>query len=425
MRRESKRWLLWLRTGVVSLCLCGVFLGCRRPQATSDRSVAVRVIEVKKKLLQRPIIVFGQTEPWHQSALGFQVSGVVSKIDVEDGDAVKSGQALAELDKESIKLNVKLSQARYWEAAASYRKVKKGYRKEVIQQYYSSYMRAKATHQKAKIDLQAGKRLKKQKAISDEQYERYVSNFRTSKAAMEQAWQAYRMYLKGYQKEDIQVAGVKTTQARTQLALAKKQLKDSVLRAPFAGTVAQRRINVGELIATGSPAIVLMDLSRIKIQVGVPERVISSLRVGQKAYVSFQRGKPPAIGRLERKGVVIDKSTLTYPVDIIVPNPVIGHEGKKPIRKLLPGKIVFVAFPRQGAKKGISVPLDAVLHDGQKTFVFVERKGVAKRLAVTTGQTFRNQLVVSSGLKPGDKVVVAGQHQLDDGRKLFVIGGAK
>ena len=336
---------------------------------------------------------------------------------------VKKGQVLASLDKESVRLSVKLSRAKYYEAAASYRKVRKGYRKEVVKQQYSVYLQASANYKKAKQSYDSAKKLRTSGAISKDQFAGYLSTYRSSQAAKNQAWQSYKMHLRGHQKEDIQTAGSRTSQARTQLAQAKKQLKDTELKAPFSGIIAQKKVEVGELASGGSPSFLLMNMKKIKIRVGVPERVIDQLHHGQKARISFQAGKVAGIGRLERKGFVIDKATLTYPVDVVVDNPIIRYENKKPIYKILPGKIVLILFPRQNAKTGISVPLSAILHDGIKKFVFVAHKGRAKRMTITTGDTYRNELVIKAGLKAGDRVIVEGQHQLSEGSRLFVIGG--
>jgi multidrug efflux pump subunit AcrA (membrane-fusion protein) len=417
---------LRLLVGLVACCGLVWILGCqKRRQSSVASGVAVRVMTAKKEVLQRPIIVFGQTEAYQRSNLAFQVAGVVAKVRVEEGDPIKVGASLASLDKESIKLNLRLSRARYYEAAASYRKLKGGYRKELVKQYYSAYKRAKATYQKAQVDYRSAVALKKSGAISKEQLTRARSTFATARASMNQAYQAYQMYLHGYQKEDIQVAGVKTSQARTQLALAKKQLRDTELRAPFSGVVAQKNVGVGELVSAQRTAFVLMDLSKIRIRVGVPERVIQHLSLGQTALVMLEGRKLLARGKLARKGVVLDKTTLSYPVEIEVDNPVVRYEEKKPIRKVLPGKVVVVAFPRQRPKKGIAVPLGAVLHDGAQKYLFLNQKGFAKKVVISTGDTHGNRIVITKGLRGGEQVIVAGQHRLDRGRRLFVVGGGQ
>ncbi|TNE45107.1 MAG: efflux RND transporter periplasmic adaptor subunit [Deltaproteobacteria bacterium] len=407
----------------VGLCLLLGAFGCKGASSSSNRSVAVKLLKVKPKKLQTSIAVFGQTEPMAQATLGFQVSGKVMKVEADEGDPVKAGDVLALLDKESIQLNVRLSRARYYEAAASYRKLKKGYRKEVVKQYYAAYRKALANYNKAKKSYASAKKLRKSGAISEEQFDSYRSNYNSALASKNQAWQSYQMYRRGYQKEDIQSAGSKISQAKTQLDQAKKQLKDAALRAPFSGIIATKKIEVGELVNAGTPSFVLMDLKRIRIRVGIPERVIEQVRYGQNALVSLRPGKVLGVGKVERKGVVLDKATLTYPVDVVVPNPVVRKENGKPIFRFLPGKVVLVLFPRKNAKTGISVPLTAVLNDGVHKYVYIEEKGKAKRVKVTTGQTYRNEIVISSGLKAGDQMVVEGQHQLEQGTRLFVIGG--
>jgi RND family efflux transporter MFP subunit len=244
-----------------------------------------------------------------------------------------------------------------------------------------------------------------------------------------QAKQAYQMYLKGYQKEDVQAAGVQASQASTQLKLAKKQLKDTELRAPFAGVIAKRHIEVGELVSAQRQAFQLMDLKKLDIKIGVPERIVESVQVGQLAYVALGDGTPRdakqmIVGRITRKGVAVDKSTMTYPVSIRVSNPVVGGTKDRPVYKMLPGKVVRVILFSANRKQGMAVPLSAVLHDGKQTFVYVNQGGKATKQAVTAGKTYRNRIVIT-GLPEGSKVVVKGQHRLSPGRSLFVVRATK
>lgn len=409
-------------TVVIGLSWMSLGLGCRQRGGTvAPPPVAVRLLKIRTMPLRAPIIVFGQTEAYQQSNLAFQVTGVVERVNVEEGDPVEQGKVLASLDKESVRLNLRLSKARYYEAAASYRKAKKGYRKEIVQQYSAAYKRSKAAYQQAYSHYLSNEKLRKTGAVSEEQFTTAKANYDSARASMNQAYQAYQMYLRGYEKEDIQMAGVKTSQAHTQVALAQKQLRDTELQAPFSGVIAQKSIGVGELASPQKPSFTLMDLSMIRIRVGVPERVIQHTRLGQEAIVFFEPGVIAAVGTLARKGVVIDRATLTYPVEIEVKNPVVGEEGGKPVRRLLPGKVALVAFPRQGAPQGIALPLDAVLVDGANKMVFVQEKNKAKRVLVKTGETHNNQIVITEGLRDGMEVVVVGQHQLEPGRGLYVI----
>ena len=426
--------------------------GCKRDKAYEAPPVAVRLERIQTRTLRRPVVISAMTEAMARAMLSFQVAGKVSRISVDQGDEVKKGQLLAAIDKESTKLNVDLSRARYREAWAAYRKVKGGFRKEVVQQHRSAWRQARALHEKARLDYRSAKKLRRAKAISREKYERFRANYQSTKAAMTRAQQAYQLHFRGHQKEDVQMAGTRTSQARANLKLARKRLQDTELLAPFAGVIARKLVERGEMVSASRAAFELLDLRRLKILVGVPERVIDAVFIGQQAHVLLRqiplearrklragklgltdliRRRLVAPGRVERRGVVLDKATLTYQVEVVIDNPIVRREKKRPIRLTLPGKVVMVHLLRRKQQKGISLPISAVLNDGRSKFVYVRElrrteKGrkplaLARKVPVDTGGIVGNRLVVT-GLKDGAEVVVEGQHQLSKGRRLFVVG---
>jgi membrane fusion protein, multidrug efflux system len=401
-------------------------VGCSKKSGASEAPpVAVEVEQLRKGDVTRPLVLFGQTEPLADAVLSFQLAGVVEKVLVKEGQYVTAGALLAVLDKESVKLNVDLSRARLAQASVTYRKYRKGFRKETVQQYYSAYKRAQALYVKAKSDYDSGLGLQKSGTISKTQQLGYKTNHDSAKAGLNQAKHAYQMYLKGYQKEDVQAAGVQASQASTQLKMAKKQLKDAELRAPFAGVIAKKHIEMGELVTAQRQAFELMDLRKLDIKIGVPERIVQSVQVGQLAYVALGTGhkagsRQMIVGKITRKGVAVDRTTMTYPVSIRIANPVVGGTINRPVYKMLPGKVVRVILFSADRKVGMTLPLSAVLHDGKQPFVYVNDKGRANKQVVTPGKTYRNRIVVE-GLAAGLSVVVKGQHQLSPGRKLFVV----
>lgn len=416
------------RRAIVLLAVMSLVVaaGCGK-KSSDDQAppVAVETEVVRTADVTRPLVLFGQTEPLADAVLAFQLSGVVEKVNVKEGDYVAHRGLLAVLDKESVKLNVALSRARLAQASVTYRKFRKGFRKETVQQQYAAYKRAQAVYEKASSDWVSGQKLHKSGTISKAQYLGYKTNHASAKAGLTQAKLAYKMHLKGYQTEDVQAAGGQASQASAQYKMAKKQLRDAELRAPFAGVVASKLIEVGELVSAQRQAFRLMDIRQLDIKIGVPERIIQSVALGQLAYVALSQDELPnrrqmIVGKITRKGIAVDRTTMTYPVSIRISNPIVGGNKSRPVYKMLPGKVVRVILFSANRKRGMSVPLSAVLHDGSQPFVYVNDKQMAKKVTVTPGLTHRNRIVIS-GLPEGARVVVKGQHRLSPGRRLYVV----
>ena len=403
--------------GVLSL---GAVSGCsKKSQASVSKSIPVEVEVVATRPLTRPLIFFGKAAAVADSRVAFQETGVVDSVAVKEGQLVKRGARLAALDRESLKLNLDLSRAQLSQAAVAYKKVRRGFRKEVVKQYHAGFKAAKASLEKAKNDYESAKKLWASKTISENRYVAAKAAYDAAKASLERSKEAYEQRLRGYDKADIKSAGVRTSQASTQVKLAKKRLDDSVLRAPFTGVVAKKGIDVGEIVGPRNLAFQLVDLSKVEIQIGVPEKVIGSVSVGQKVEVFVPAQRLKSEGKVVRKGVTLEKSTLTYPVTVLVENPVLRKDGEHPVYKFLPGNIAAVVFICPKRKRGISVPMISVLDRGRGKHVYVVRDGRAKKRPVKVGRIYRNRVVVE-GLKDGELVVVTGQHQLTEGRAAFI-----
>jgi membrane fusion protein (multidrug efflux system) len=103
---------------------------------------------------------------------------------------------------------------------------------------------------------------------------------------------------------------------------AQKRLADTRLRAPIAGFVGMRRIDVGDTVAAGTPVISVLDLNPVKVRVAIPEAEIGKVQEGARATVNIPSldGKQFE-GKVETVGVAADPASRTYAVKIAVPNP--------------------------------------------------------------------------------------------------------
>jgi len=198
---------------------------------------------------------------------------------------------------------------------------------------------------------------------------------------------------------------------RTEATIALKQI-----RAPFAGDLGIRKINLGEIVSTGTSVVTLTDLSKINVNFTVPEQNGGKIRVGQEIRVTIDS----APGR-EFKGVisVIDPQVGTDTRALKVQGTLDNSE-----RLLLPGMFASVRAMLPSQVNVVVVPTTAVDHSLYGDSVYVVReatddKGGAKtsaeRVTVEIGPQTRDATEIRSGVKPGDKVIISGQVRLSNG----------
>ncbi|MBR3529504.1 MAG: efflux RND transporter periplasmic adaptor subunit [Bacteroidales bacterium] len=195
------------------------------------------------------------------------------------------------------------------------------------------------------------------------------------------------------------------------------QTENTFVKAQFGGVISAKNYEDGEMY-TGAPILQLTQISRLKALINIPESYFPLVKQGMKVNV-FSDIYPDKVfpATIEIVYPTIDPSTHTFQAKLNIPN---GGE------KIRPGMYVRTTLAL-GEIDAIVVPYQSVLKltGSNDRYLFVEDEGSARRVAVTLGQRFDDQIevipVVPGDLKEGDKLVITGQARLVDGSKLEVV----
>jgi efflux transporter, RND family, MFP subunit len=233
-----------------------------------------------------------------------------------------------------------------------------------------------------------------------------------SLSALAQAKDAFRrmdlLYKKGSLPE-IRYVDVQTKLAEAQATerITRKTLQDCELRAPFDGLISQRMVDVGNNMAPGIGCFKLVKLGRVEVKISVPENEISGISRGEEVpfTVSALDGRR-FLGRVTEKGIQANILSHTYDVTVGVDNA--DHA-------LLPGMVCSAQIAGRKSGKGIVIPQQAVLIDGEKPFVWVVEAGQAHRRNIVQTGVCDSGVVVSTGVSVGDRVIVSGQNKVSEG----------
>ncbi len=205
-------------------------------------------------------------------------------------------------------------------------------------------------------------------------------------------------------------------QARSQLEQAEKQLSDSRITAPFRGTVEDRMVNTGELVNPGVPVLRLVNIERVRINAGVPERYINDIQSGTPVTVSLASYSGELLqSEVSYRGSVIVPETRTFPIEVILEN----GDGL-----LNPEMVVNLSIVRQVWEDALVVPRTALVRDedGLQLYVVTERDGreVAEARRVRTGPASGALILIEEGISSGDRIIVTGQSNVSDGDYLRI-----
>ncbi len=190
-------------------------------------------------------------------------------------------------------------------------------------------------------------------------------------------------------------------------------LKKSRVYAPFSGIVAERHRKQGEYAETGAHLLHVMQVHKLKAVIGVPERDIRHVRLGDAATLQTDMRPDLTVeGTVSRIAPAADMATRTFRVEASVDN----ESGL-----LRPGTTVRAKVVRARFDDAAALPLFAVLSVDSKRFVVLEDNGVARFQTVETGILQGDRIQITSGIQPGDRVIVAGQRDLREGQPVKVI----
>ena len=258
--------------------------------------------------------------------------------------------------------------------------------------------------------------------MDDTQARNVLTGAEAQMAQAEDALQRYGMLHDAGSLPEVQWVEIqsKVAQARSQLAVAKKNLADCRLVAPVGGIIGRQQVKAGETAMPSQAVVTILDVSRVKVKVSVPEAEMNAITPHTPSMIIVEAaGKKVSGGRIE-KGVVADALTHTYDIRINVPN---GD------RKLLPGMVAQVRMRTSpSTSKGgeglagnvITLPITSIQRrpDGSLFVWTVDNQKKAHRTAVTVGASQGNRISIMSGVTAGQHVVTEGYQKLSEGTEV-------
>ncbi len=193
---------------------------------------------------------------------------------------------------------------------------------------------------------------------------------------------------------------------------ARIDLRKSVVRAPFDGVVDAVHREDGEFTEAGAPLVRLVQLDRVRIVVGVSERDAPLFHGGSDVEIAVDAFPEDRFtGEVHRVATSAELATRTFETEIAVDNP---------DRRLRPGMIARAHLVRNVYPDAILVPIFAVISLDEERYVFVEKDGRAQMRSIEIGVIQGNDVQVTNGLSPGDRLIVVGQRDLRAGESVRV-----
>lgn len=380
------RWPWLLAAGAIAAAVFGWLL-LRGPAAVPVKTVTAQ--PVREGAQASVLDASGYVVARRQATVSSKVTGKVTEIMIEEGQAVREGEVLARLDDSNAQAQLALAQAQLEAARAQLAEVQ-------------------VQLEESRRQLARTRELASRKLVSEQALD-------TAQASVDSL--AAR----------LDTTRRNVTVAERSVAVQKQQLEDTVVRAPFDGVITVKNAQPGEMISplsaggdgTRTGIGTLVDMDSLEIEVDVNENFINRVRAGQPA-VARLNAYPDWEIPTEVVAVIptADRSKATVTVRV-------GFKEKDP--RVLPEMGVRVSFRENAqtpvtaqAPGGVLVAPEAIQLDGDRGIVFVVADNTLERRAVRVAGKTAGGVRVSSGLAAGETLAVGDFAQFSDGLAVSV-----
>ncbi|MBS1517539.1 MAG: efflux RND transporter periplasmic adaptor subunit [Bacteroidetes bacterium] len=210
------------------------------------------------------------------------------------------------------------------------------------------------------------------------------------------------------------------TNAKFQLEIAQKtlnlietRLSKSYVTSPISGIVDQKYMSRGEVCGPGTPILNIVDVSKVKISAGIPERYIGEVKKGSEVKITFDvYPDEDFTGSVNYISPVLSDKNRTFEIEMTIPNP--GG-------RLKPEMSANIIIEKPGIDNAIVLPQDLIIDFGSEKFVYVLENGAARKRVIQIGGRNNNEVYIISGLNSGDTLISEGFQSVADGDKVEII----
>jgi RND family efflux transporter MFP subunit len=370
--------------------------GERKKPATERE---VRIAHAERGQLARTVAVAGTLAADEQVELGMKIPGRLAVIAVDLGTPVRKGQVIARLDPADFELRVRQAQSALDQARARLGLPADGPDTVADLEQTSGVRQQRALLEQARVSRDRVRSLFEQQLVPRSDYDNAEAGLAVAEARHQDAIEESRNRL-----------GI-LAQRRSELEIARQQLTDSVLVAPWDGAIRERRVAPGNYIAAGQTLVVLVRMHPLRLRLPVPEREAVGLAVGQEVRLKIEGDPATYTGRLARISPAISEDSRTLAIEAEVPN----RDGR-----LKPGSFARAEIVVRAAEPAVLVPASSIVTFAGVDKVIGVNGDTTQEQQVKKGRRAGDQVEILAGVKAGDPVVVEPGN-LVSGEKVRVV----
>lgn len=246
--------------------------------------VALLVFKQSEKVKMKRLLIYGHIEATEVD-VSFKIAGRVIHRYVDEGDLVKKGDLIAELETEDLQRQVEEGKANLKVAEAKLREALTGSRPQEIKHAWAGVEKARSERDQLKSDYERAEVLFREGVIPIQSRDQAFTAYQMAEAAYKEAMEYYLLVKEGPRKEDIDALRASLEEAKALLNLKKVQLSYAKITSPVSGVVLVKNIEPGEIVSPGTPVVTIADLNDIWLKAYIPETELGRVKYNQKVKI--------------------------------------------------------------------------------------------------------------------------------------------
>lgn len=385
-----RRLLLFLPlVGCVTLVSAS---GCNQQLAGEPSPAAVNEPAVKEVM-----VAAAKLEPWplvlrvqgslladEDAVIGSRIAGRIETVNIDLGSIVKRGEPMVVLDRRELELLVAQAEAQLRQACAAIGLTPEEDETQLNFERSPPVMLEQALVDEAQAAVTRAEQLLPGKALSRGEYDTFVAQLKTAQARYLSALNAV--------SEQVSLIGVR----RADLNLARQQLLNAQIMAPFDAIVSQRQVSPGEYVQAGTAVATLVRADQLRFTAGVPESRAANIQLGQKVAINAAENQPPILAAITRVSPMVMLASRSLRIEADVPNPNLTLQA---------GLFAEAEITLDPLAQTLAVPAAAVSQFAGVQKVWIVSEGRAKQQTVRTGRRDADRYEILEGITGGDLVV--------------------
>jgi len=366
---------------------------CSKDRKAVDETVRaplvgnVEIAVVRNETMDDGFASAGTVTAKKSAVLSSRTTGVIVAVNAREGDRVKRGQTLVEIDGRDVRAELQGAQAGLAEAHSA------------IAAAAAALTSARGQNELAAATFKRYDGLIAKGSVTAQEFDEVSAKYKVAQAEFER------------NQEMLNAAKARKTQMEARVAYVESLLGYTMIAAPFDGAVTAKTAEVGAMASLGVPLMTIEQSDGYRLEVQVGASSIAAVTPGLAVAVTIDAIKAELTGKVSEIVPAADPQSRTFTIKIDLPPLATLRSGLYGNARLIRGK-----------KTVLLIPSVALIERGQLTGVYgVNDQGRVELRLVTAGKTYDGKIEILSGLSAGDRIVVRGMEKLAEGSRVAVV----